>query len=740
MSSQITITKTINICETLKTCGSNHQFSNIKVALIFRTLLLIDSLHDFTDMERTNSTLQETIDLTLKLYQSYKRDLNNLIRDHSKLSDNEKTFLSGLLANNTKIPIVNKIENVNNHTDNKLTSMSPSVKLDKILSRLCFHDETVANLSVSNKNTYGIINKNIKYNNDDGITIKNKNDKLYTLKKFIGSIKLNNSTNHDYSDDKPIYILCEATKPIKENNTNNEYIDVIEIISIFFDITKIITTHSKTKNISPSKLHEFLKKLMDSLKFELKSQVNFESNNDKDATPWGFIHNIICSKINNNNKPPCDTNNNRNFYPDITLSIDSEKTHGSKKYLIDQLQNFYETNTESVDNTKKKIKAIEDLNINIKHQIETNKDKDKQFNYILENSIMSINPEKPNFTLVRTAGTNFDAAPKGNLSASIIRLDGSFNIVDHLSPTYIYDINLVAGNIELIHLKYEPDLSYNTTKLQLLNWFNDSSLDSPNGITHTATNSSGFTLKNAIEKYDNDKNLLNLHFKTLTDTGQVFCFHAIQSYDTGKVGKENTVYIFHTNDTFCGAIASLILPGTVIERSDQLKQDSKNNDDEFHASLYSGANNVYCARGIGTDKGTYDIAKNNICKFQTISNTTAISIELIDTLLKNLEKSKQNLEKSKKKNVTDKELYRTSLEYRQKLKRQTDNKCQVGFVSRCVPDINYYPPDANKSRKRSINSSNNSSKRARNGGKKGKKTLKKKVGKKTLKKKVGKKT
>jgi hypothetical protein len=490
---------------------------------------------------------------------------------------------------------------------------------------------------------------------------------------------------------------------------------------------------------------------MDSLKFELKSNIYPDENNILTIpTPWGFIHNIICSKMNNNNTPPCDTSSNHGYYPDFTITIDSEKTQASKDYIIGNLQNVLRDHT-------KRDEMIKELNKNIKDEITNNNIQNVNFvpelNYILEKSLVVVNPEKVNFRLVRTPGTNFDAAIDGNICTSINRLakhTNNSNMFDISPSTYTYDISVNAGKINLLHLIYKPFITtgktvgkpFGATELKLHNWFNDEQLNA-SGITHTVKNSNegcgtGYSLSNAINNYNNNNygnKVFDLHFKTLTDSGQIFCYSALQSHEK----KTEAIYIFHTLDTFCGGIASLIVPGTVIERSDQIRQDKRYSEDMFIESLKSGPNNVYCARGIKEIKGikgvmgTYDTAIGNIGFFQNISNlnltnehhrhiTDLIKISANQKIL--FAEQYYKLNKLEKQNRTQE----ATLARIRAPKRNIDI-CPVGFVRQCVPDI--------KTRKRSNYSSNdNPSKRSRYGGNK---TLKKKVGKKTLKKKLVKK-
>jgi hypothetical protein len=691
MPEPTTITKTIDICKTLINCGSKHEFSNIKVALIFRSLLFIDSLHDFTDMKRTSLNHDKTMELTRILYKSYKQDLKKLIQGNVVLSAEENIFFDGLLADNKKIPAVLKILSVDVHENNDLKNLNEKAKLAKILARLCFHDEDINKLTTDKDNNgFGIIKQPARlpqYDKNEGIegiTIQNgATIKLYTLKKFIGAIKLTSSITRSYTSTNPIYVLCENTAAIKDNNVIK--IDVIEIMSMFFEITEIINKSYSSKNSSISvSLDSMMKKLMYSLKFELQSEVNFGTHGENMATSWGFVHNIICSKMNPLVYPACDNTTNRGYHPDITLCIDSEKGHASKDYLIVQLKN-----------------------------------------YLAESAIISINKEIPNFTLVRTAASNFDAATRGNFDACVNRFNETYNKTYNDAPsTYTYDITVVAGNIDLLHIQYIPKIDNDETQLKLLNWFSNET-----DISFTVNNSKtpcqnkgvgvgGFSLSTAIKEYNNNKkDVFALHFKTLTDTGQVFCFHALRSYL--RRTHKDTVYIFHTNDTFCGAIASLVIPGTVIERSDQIKHARLHTEENFRKSLYSGHNNVYCALGTSSDKGTYEIARANIDKFQTVLKSNIATTKLLQTLDdENKKLIAVNLRSVNMLNETHKEeLKKRDRDEEAKRKiGQLDNKCPTGFVSQCV-------------RMR------NTKKMRYEGGKKGKKTLKKKVGKKNFKKK-----
>jgi hypothetical protein len=630
MSEPKTINGIINFLDTIKVCGSEEPHTEFNVAIIFRTLFLIDAFHDCTNTTRTKLDIPKTKELAKHILLSFKNDLLRIIKLNPKI---DKDFFEDLLKNDLSIPNfkIYKPPLPKFNKDFNLLSNDKSI-IDRIFNNLSQDNNTASLLQGKlnpKKQTIGIfphpapsfISSKFINNSDTGVDI--------ILNKFTGKIQ-SNSTIYDYST-QPLYIFNYNENDLIFEFTDNESKVLLCVLHIFLKLC-VITPNLKSETAAPAALELFTKKLMTLLGFSLEFRLNKHG-----YTPWGFIHNIYCSKLNSDLKEsPCNTKTNTNHYPNIRLTIDSESSHASKDYLTIQLEKFFKnkSNLQEVEETKKAIidlnQAIEDYN-KIKKKNPDEKDENDSFGYLLEYAYTQILPEESSsFVLTRTTATNFDAAPSGNLSKTISRLskvDGTLfkfkGIINENSENYIYNIKVTSGKIPILDFKYTPE-PLNKCKLTLTNWFG-SKCDK----THETTNSSegtenGYSLSKAIANFKESENILDIHFKTLSDSGQAFCFYALQKFEA----LPHFVYIFHTLDTFCGAISSIINPGTIIERTDQIKQDAKFGDEEFIKSIYSTYNHVYCS------KKTLAKANKNIKHFQNydyFNENLKLVLELVST-------------------------------------------------------------------------------------------------------------
>ena len=606
----------INLLKTIKECGSDESHTEFNVAIIFRTLLLIDSFHDFTNNTRTNQTIPDTIVLAKHILRSFKNDLLRIIKINPNIND--KDFFEDLLKNHLSIPNFQIYKYPLPPYNKSFSRLDPKETkdeaiIDRIFNNLSQDNNTAPLLQGQlnpKKSTIGIFPNPTPSFISSKFINTSKTSVNIILNKFTGKIQsnINKATIYDYST-QPMYIFNYNEDDLIFEFTNNESEVLLCVLHIFLQLC-VITQKFNSSTSAPAALELFTKKLMTLLGFDLQFRLT------KDGyTPWGFIHNIYCSKLNSDlKKPPCNTKTNTNHYPNISLTIDSESSHSSKDYLNTQLEKFFKnkSNPQEVQETREAIlelnEAIEDYNLTEK---KTDKEDNDSFAYFLEYAYTQILPEESSrFVLARTTATNFDAAPSGNLSKTISRLskvDGTTfsGVINENSEKYIYDIKVTSGNIPILDFKYSP-LSFNKCNLTLTNWFGLSCNKS-----HDTTNSSqgtknGYSLSKAIANFKSSNDIFDIHFKTLTDSGQAFCFYGLQKFEN----QPNFVYIFHTLDTFCGAISSIINPGTIIERTDQHKQDAKYGDEEFIKSIYSTYNHVYCS------KKTLDKANKNIEHFQ----------------------------------------------------------------------------------------------------------------------------
>ena len=611
----------INLLRSIKKCGSDESHTEFNVAIIFRTLLLIDSFHDFTNTSRTNQSIPLTEKLAKHLLCSFKNDLLRIIKINPNIND--KDFFEDLLKNDLSIPNFKIYKDPLPLYNKNFNQLDPKEKndqpiIDRIFNNLSRDNNTdplLQGMLNPKKSTIGIFPEPTP----SFISSEFINTSDIILNKFTGKIqtKAKKGTIYDYSNN-PMYIFNYNEVDLKFEFTDNESKVLLCVLHIFLElcvITQKFNSSTAVKAKAPAaaaaSLEMFTKKLMNLLGFNLQFRLTGNG-----YTPWGFIHNIYCSKLNSELKtPPC----NKNHYPSISLTIDSESSHASKDYLNTQLEKFFKnkSNPQEVKETREAIfelnKAIEGYNLT---EEKTDKEDNDSFAYFLESAYTHILPdESSSFVLARTTATNFDAAPSGNLSKTISRLskvDGPFSgVVNENSEKYFYDIKVTSGNIPILDFKYSP-LPPTKCKLTLTNWFGLSCNKS-----HETTNSSqgthnGYSLSKAITNFNTSKDILDIHFKTLTDTGQACCIYGLQKFENNQ--NPNFVYIFHTLDTFCGAISSIINPGTIIERTDQHKQAAKYGDEEFIKNIYSTYNHVYCS------KKTLDKANENIKHFQNYDN------------------------------------------------------------------------------------------------------------------------
>ena len=628
MSQPETISQTINLLETIKKCGSEESHTEFNVAIIFRTLLLIDSFHDFTNTTRTKQTPTATKELAKNILGSFKYDLLRIIKMNPKIDD--KDFFEDLLKNDLSIPNfkIYKPPLPKINRDFNLLSNDKSI-IDRIFNNLSQDNNTASLLrtTLTKKKHIRIFpDPSLSFISSEFINTS-KTDVNIILNKFTGKIQ-SNSTIYDYFT-QPLYIFNYNENDLIFEFTDNESKVLLCVLHIFLKLC-VITQNLKGETAAPAALELFTKKLMTLLGFSLQFRL------DKHGyTPWGFIHNIYCSKLNSDLKEsPCNTKTHTNHYPNISLTIDSESSHASKDYLTIQLEKFFKnkSNIQEVEETKKAIielnQAIDDYN-KVQEKNPDEKDQNDSFGYLLEYAYTQILPEESSsFVLARTTATNFDAAPSGNLSKTISRLskvDGTTfkGIINENSENYIYNIKVTSGKIPILDFKYSP-VPLNKCKLTLTNWFGLSCDETHETINSSEGTESGYSLSKAIANFKENKNIFDIHFKTLTDSGQAFCFYALQKVEA----LPHFVYIFHTLDTFCGAISSIINPGTIIERTDQIKQDGRFGNEEFIKSIYSTYNHVYCS------KETLAKANENIKHFQNydyFNNNLKLLLELVST-------------------------------------------------------------------------------------------------------------
>jgi hypothetical protein len=722
-----TIRKTINLFDTIKQCGydnSKETLNRFVISIIFRTLLLIDAFHDFSNEERNKSDKSDFLEIYKALLNSYKNDLLHIF----KVCDKEELFIKFftelfenfideilliITCKNDANPHFLTID-VNKKDDSTtilekpigIKTMSDPEKIkERIFSHLTFKeglsekDYASYSLPVSGDKKIGIQTEFPLFDVSMEINKQQTNSK-YVIKKFIGKLMLNQKKlgkliNLDYSV-KPLFIISyDNGKEFKISDESVLTKIILIINGIFTKCNDMQRSSGPTfMPISVGKLQTARDDLMKILDFTPKNKISNDAINN---SPWGFVHNIICSKTNKSTSKKC----NNTFNPSITFTIDAESQHSTKDYIIGKLEIFCKDqictpkNLERIERQKQIINETTQL---IKHEdIKESPDceEGKKLNYIMQSMYDRVIDDKTKFKLATTTGTNFDAANIGNLGAYIEHHNNSFGIKHEKSDTYIYDITLVADDksgrppVILLHFIYTPSsedidvtvgesvipIKFNFVELKIETWF---SLIQKNKthkviVNYTGTESlksetkkraealikqlpeftkctgkGGFSLNKATQAFNNTKDVLDLHFKTATDTGQNLCLKALEMEEQNEEqNEENTLYILHTNDTFNGALGSLINPGTVIERTNELER-INTSDAELEKkidTLSDGKINMY----VTSKTYTHACKTETASKFDAIQDGTTV---LVHKLLLTMEEKKKEQERASRERLS----------------------------------------------------------------------------------------
>ena len=701
-----TIKKTINLFDTIKQCGYDDskktKLNRFVISIVFRTLLLVDAFHDFSNDERYKIDKSQLFIIYKELLNSYKKDLLHIFKVCEKANDFINFFSQ--LFENLIHEILLKIECKNGANPHFLTidvnkmdgkdkildkpqGISGMKNSEKIQERIFTHLTFKEGLSESNFSSYsypapgnpvkkiGIVSNLPLFDTSMEIK-KDETNKNFVIKKFIGKLRLNPDKLDkllDYSIKHLFIISYDNEKEFKITDESVLTKSILIINEIFTECTdkQRIAGHT-FMDISVPKLHKARDDLMKILDFTKKNKISHPAII---TSPWGFVHNIICSKTNKFQSKKCRNTTN----PSITFTIDAESQHATKEYIIQKLENFCQDqictpeNLERIENQRKLINETTQLIKN--HDIKQSDDSEegKKLNYIMQSIYDRIINEETKFKLATTTGSNFDAANAGNLGAYIEHHNQSFGIKHEKSHTYEYDITLVVDDklgktpLTLLHLIYTPvsvdksvtvdtlpiPIKFNFVKLQIETWFSLIGQTKTHQVlvNYEGTESllpkttkdkaialikklpeylqvqgiGGFSLSKAAKAFEMGNNVLDLHFKTATDTGQNLCLKALEMEEQDE---EDTLYILHTNDTFNGALGSLINPGTVIERTNELEK-IKAQDGELEKkidTLSDGKNNMYVT------STTYDNAYTKANLFDKIKDQeTLLAKKLLET-------------------------------------------------------------------------------------------------------------
>ena len=261
---------------------------------------------------------------------------------------------------------------------------------------------------------------------------------------------------------------------------------------------------------------------------DIKTPINVPQNSTNGIiTSWGFVHGLLNIKKNKCNKNIKPTSK-------LVFTIDAEGTTG-KEYL-----NMF-----------------------------------NRFNFINNDNVYS------KLDYISTPGTLFDSANTSSFSRlsdnmeeiTDLKINQNINSINDKYSKYNYDIKLTCGNIVCIHIKYSLLPEPYNVKAQIMNWFdNDFS-------TMDFSRKNSYSLKTSAIEYVNATNKTDKcikyghYFKTVSDVGQLLCFMAL--INNKETSFNDALHIFHTNDSFCFGIASLLHYGVVYEDPTQLVTDAK---------------------------------------------------------------------------------------------------------------------------------------------------------------------
>ena len=539
--SQNIIQKQFDLIDILKELNYSDTFPDqLYTALLFRTLFLIDSLHDFADYRRVNDkiyTKQEAINLCNHIINMFKIDCYNIINNHSINKVDQYNLLKNIFhGDNLNLFFVFPQLYSDTFFTNAKNKKYKHIDLNKKLFKEEFEEK---------ENKAFITN----FDGDTNISIMMYTGKIYS-----------NEQDLDEPPEKPvqnlllIYYTGDKTgapgKTISDKyrnalkqhclaksfDANSNVTDSLHYILSIADILDSCVAYINNNNSSPSDIipPDNLKRYKTTiLNFfnvipDIKTPINVpQDSNNGIITSWGFVHGLLNIKKNKCRKDIKPTTK-------LVFTIDAEGNTG-KDYL-------YMFN---------------------------------RFNFINNDEAYS------KLDCISTLGTQFDAANISSFSKlsnnmkeiTDLSLNQNINRINDKYSKYNYDIKLTCGEIVCIHIKYSLLPETNNVKAQIMNWFdNDFST-----IDFCRNNS--YSLKTSAIEYVNATNKTDLnikyghYFKTVSDVGQLLCFMAL--INNGDTNFNDALHIFHTNDSFCFSIASLLHYGVVYEDSTQLETDAK---------------------------------------------------------------------------------------------------------------------------------------------------------------------
>ena len=598
MSQLETISETIDLLDRLKELhGASYQEDPLKAAILFRTLLYIDSLHDFTNHTRFKSNNppknenedEEEIDdedegkgiskkqskkakteITAANAKIYAGEMLKLLTNEYKNDCFDLIYKSRQDELKKVIQLFNSSKNIEFVYPNVGENASEKTVLENGPTK----ENNDANLQLIEDKTATLLHTCGKYK------LYNKNDTTL-LFQYTGSIETGTTKMKKYN-----IKLFEEIKTKHESNKKNNVYFIILIAKLLYEINLHIRLGKF--RISQKYLHMISDIITEFFGFMPINYIN-QTNAKSNITTLGFIHGLLCIKHNKYQKNlsthnSCTFTGDTAYLPNLIFTVDAEGSSKSTNYITELVKMF----TKSKDISKEQIKNVH---------------------------------------LIKTKATKFDGAADSNFQRipSIVQ---NIPNIDRRPQDYDLEIIFKCGEIELMHIKYEGN-----TKLTISKWFN-------RDVSGKSKTVSGvFTLNMAVNDFIGDKtDVFNLHFKTVCDLGQILAFIAFERYlkKNDSTIKSKFLFSLHTLDKFCGQIGSLLHPGIVIE-----KQTMRDFTKEFPNTIYISTSEI-------KDEDGKRISDYNI-KWHTLYPGETFNKQDVDAAVKSAKaEMDQLLENSKK--------------------------------------------------------------------------------------------
>ena len=613
--SQITVQKTIkkhfDLIQILKELNYSDTFPDqLYPALLFRTLFLIDSLHDFSDYTRVADKLytkQEAINLCNHIINMFKIDCYNIIHYHSQNKLDQYNLLKNIFYGdnlnfffvfpqlygptfftNAKTGADNKKKYEHMHLNNELFKKQFTEKKNQAFITNFDADTNIFIMKFtgniySNKQN---LQKPPELHVENLLLIYYKGDKTASPGQTI-SDKYRNSLNEH----------CLRKSFDAERNVIDSLHYILSIADILDSCVAYINSSTSKEIISQDNLKRYKSTILEFFNVipDIKTPIGVpQSSKDGIITSWGFVHGLLNIKLNKCNKDIKPTSK-------LVFTIDAEGTTG-KEYL-----NMF-----------------------------------NRFNFISNDKVYS------KLDCISTLGTKFDAANISSFSKLSQNLQKIPDIqlnqqIDNINKHYSnhnYDIILTCGNIVCIHIKYSLLPQPDNVKAQLMNWFNNdfSKID--------FSRNNNYSLKDSAIEYVKATNKTDLtikyghYFKTVSDVGQLLCFMAL--INNGDTAFNDALHIFHTNDSFCFSIASLLHYGVVYEDPTQIETDAKTSAQLFE-NISKTNNKIMISKKCISSKGGFEEYNIEWHKMFENSMSQEKSNELINQAIDNAKKEQTEL-------------------------------------------------------------------------------------------------